>query len=545
MLDKRDSDFSRRCFLNGIGASAAVVAFGGCGGGLRGSGSSVSSRPNIVLIMADDMGYSDLGCYGSEIDTPNIDSIASEGIRFTQFYNAARCCPTRASLLTGLYPHQAGMGKMVTKTKPAQPGDSPYQGYLNNKCVTIAEVLGAAGFNTYMSGKWHVGEFRPVWPRDRGFDRYFGLISGGANYFDITKGKKENVKRQMAIDDKPWNPPKEGFYMTDAISDNAVKMLGEQDGKDDPFFMYVAYTAPHWPLHAQPADIAKYKGKYMGGWDKLRKERYKRMIKMGLIESKWKLSEPDKEVADWDSLEDKEAMDLKMAVYAAQIDRMDQGVGKIMDKLRAIGAEDNTLVLFLADNGACHEGGSLGFDRRNNGVPCGGVDSYMSYGRSWANVGNTPFRMYKHWVHEGGAATPLIARWPNVIKKTGGFTRQPGHIIDIMATCCDVAGVAYPEEYKGTQITPMEGISLVPILKNGKRKGHETICWEHYGNKAIRAGKWKLVFEGKNKWGLYDLESDRTETNDLSGKHPDIAKDLKQKYDAWAKRCGVNERKKK
>lgn len=540
-MSAKINNISRRQFLKGIGLSAAAITFGGCGEGLAGSRSPLSGRPNIVLIMADDMGYSDLGCYGSEIDTPNIDSLAKDGMRFTQFYNAARCCPTRASLLTGLYPHQAGMGKMVSTKGPK----GPYQGYLNNKCVTIAEVLGAAGFNTYMSGKWHIGEQRPVWPTDRGFDRYFGLISGGANYFDITKGKSKNTKRQMAIDDKPWNPPKEGFYMTDAISDNAVKMLGEQDGKDNPFFMYVAYTAPHWPLHALPEDIAKYKGKYMGGWDKLRKERYNRMIKMGLIDSKWKLSEADDGVADWDSVEDKEAMDLKMAVYAAQIDRMDQGIGKIMDKLKAMGAEDNTLVLFLADNGACHEGDALGFDRRNNGVPCGGVDSYMSYGRSWANVGNTPFRMYKHWVHEGGAATPLIARWPNVIKEKGGLTRQPGHIIDIMATCCDVAGAAYPKEYKGNQITPMEGKSLAPIFKNVERAGHEAIYWEHYGNKAIRAGKWKLVLEGNKKWGLYDLEADRTETNDLSDKHPDIAKDLKQKYDAWAKRCGVNERKKK
>lgn len=537
-------DFSRRNFLKNIGASAAAMTFAGCGEGLAGSRSSHAGRPNIVLIMADDMGYSDLGCYGSEINTPNIDSLAEDGMRFTQFYNAARCCPTRASLLTGLYPHQAGMGGMVKKNKPAQPGDSPYQGYLNNKCVTIAEVLGAAGFNTYMSGKWHVGEFRPVWPRDRGFDRYFGLISGAANYFDITQTKAENVKRQMAIDDKPWTPPREGFYMTDAIVDNAVKMLGEQDGKDNPFFMYVAFTAPHWPLHAHPEDIAKYKGKYMGGWDKLRKERYERMIKMRLIDSKWKLSEPDKGVADWDTVEDKEAMDLKMAVYAAQIDRMDQGIGKIMDRIKAMDAEDNTLVLFLADNGACHESGPLGFDKRNNGVACGEADSYMSYGRSWANVGNTPFRMYKHWVHEGGAATPLIARWPNVIKEKGGLTRQPGHIIDIMATCCDVAGAAYPKEYKGNQITPMEGKSLTPVFKNVERKGHEVIYWEHSGNRAIRAGKWKLVLEDKNKWGLYDLVADRTETNDLSAEHPDIASDLKQKYDVWAKRCGVRERKK-
>lgn len=540
-----DTVISRRSFLSSLGVSAAALTFAGCQeGAIGGVSRHGRSRPNIVLIMADDMGYSDLGCYGSEINTPNLDSLASGGMRFTQFYNAARCCPTRASLLTGLYPHQAGMGGMVAKKKTARLGALPYQGYLNNKCVTIAEVLREGGYSTLMSGKWHVGEFRPVWPTDRGFDRYFGLISGAANYFDITKTKSKTGIRQMAIDDKPWTPPKEGFYMTDAISDNAVKMLGEQSAKDDPFFMYVAYTAPHWPLHAHPEDIAKYKGKYMGGWDKLRKERHQRMIKMGLIDSKWKLSEPDKEVADWDTVEDKEAMDLKMAVYAAQIECMDRGIGKIISKLKAIGKDENTLILFLADNGACHEGGPLGFDSRNNGVPCGTVDSYMSYGTSWANVGNTPFRKYKHWTHEGGVAAPLIAYWPRIIRKKGSITHQPGHIIDIMATCCDIAGAAYPKEYKGNQITPLEGKSLAQVFKNVKRQEHDAIYWEHFGNKAVRAGKWKLVKESKDRWGLYDLQADRTETSDLSDRHPDIASDLKQKYDAWAKRCGVKERNK-
>ncbi|RKY09884.1 MAG: arylsulfatase [Planctomycetota bacterium] len=529
-------DCSRRDFLKAVGMGVAAAALPGCDFGGR-RGQSDSDRPNIILIMADDMGYSDIGCYGGEIETPNLDRLAAGGLRFTQFYNTARCCPTRASLLTGLYQHQAGMGGMVGKGK----AKGPYQGYLNDKCVTIAEVLGPAGYSAGMSGKWHVGEHRPNWPTDRGFEKYFGLISGGANYFDITKAKAKGVKRRMAMDDKPWTPPKEGFYMTDAFSDNAVGFLDEYGRKDKPFFMYVAYTAPHWPLHAWPEDIEKYRGKYMAGWDELRRRRHKRMIEMGLVDAKWKLSPRDAAVKPWDSLDEekKKEMDLKMAVYAAQIDRMDQGIGRILAKLREVGKEENTLVLFLADNGGCAEGGIWGFDRRENGLPPGGVDSYMSYGQSWANASNTPFRRYKHWVHEGGVATPLIAYWPAVVRQKGELTDQPGHLIDIMATCCDIAGAPYPRAYKGRKITPLEGKSLLPILKGGKRNGHEAIYFEHEGNRAIRRGDWKLVSVRRGKWELYNLKEDRTETNNLAEKYPEKAGELLEMFNAWAARCGV------
>ena len=526
---------TRRNFLKTVGFAAASVPLQSCliaaetpGGGASGR------RPNIVLIMADDMGFSDIGCYGGEIHTPNLDRLAAGGLRFTQFYNAARCCPTRASLLTGLYPHQAGIGHMV-----GDKGWPAYQGFLNDQCVTIAEALKLGGYHTLMCGKWHVGEGRPHWPTDRGFDKYFGLISGGANYFDITKTEAKGVTRQMAVDDKPYTPPKEGFYLTDAFSDNAAKFIDEYGRGKEPFLLYLAYTAPHWPLHAWPDDIAKYKGKYLAGWDKLRAERHARMIKMGLVKEEWRLTPRDETTWPWEDEKNKELLDLKMAVYAAQVERMDYGIGRVLAKIKDTGKEDNTLILFLSDNGGCAEGGPVGFDNRKNGLPPGGVDSYMSYGLSWANASNTPFRRYKHWVHEGGIATPLIAYWPALIKNAGSLTHQPGHIIDIMATCLEVAGVDYPATHKGRRVKPLEGKSLLPIFKGEQRGGHDAIYWEHEGNRAVRRGKWKLVSVHGKGWELYDLDADRTELNDLFAKHPDKVEELNRLYQTWADRCGV------
>lgn len=533
-------DYTRRDFLKAAGLGSLSLAIPGC---LPGTDEAAKDRPNIILIMADDMGFSDIGCYGAEIHTPNLDQLAAGGMRFTQFYNAARCCPTRASLMTGLYPHQAGMGWMVNNGADLRP-QGPYQGYLNDKCVTIAEVLRNAGYHTLMSGKWHVGESRPHWPTDRGFEKFFGLVSGASNYFDITKAKIPCLKRHMAMDGQPYMPPKENFYMTDATTDHAVDFLDSHGRGEKPFFLYVAYTAPHWPLHALPEDIAKYKGKYMKGWDQLRKQRYQRLIEMGLIDEKWPLSPRDDGAMAWDEVEDKELMDLKMAIYAAQIDRMDQGIGKIMAKLKEAGKEENTLVIFLSDNGGCHEKGPLGFDRRKNGLPPGGVDSFMSYGRSWANASNTPFRLFKHWLHEGGIATPFIARWPAVIKQKGQITHQVGHVIDLMATCLDVAGAKYPKSFGHNDIIPLEGKSLVPILAGKTRNPHEYLFWEHEESKAVRYGKWKLVTEKTGSWQLYDLEQDRSEANNLVDKHPEIVSRLESKYEQWAKRCGVRKRKK-
>ncbi|MEN6602245.1 MAG: arylsulfatase [Bryobacteraceae bacterium] len=497
---------NRRQFLTGLCGAPGVVR------------AATAKRPNIVLIMADDMGYSDLGCYGSEIATPNLDRLAAGGVRFTQFYNTARCCPTRSSLLTGLYPHQAGVGHMVSDR-----GYPAYQGYLNNRCVTIAEALAPAGYRTLMSGKWHVGEKRPHWPLDRGFQRYFGLISGGSNYFRLDPG------RQMAFGNKPFTPP-EKFYMTDAFTDYALRFLDEQKGSQVPFFLYLAYTSPHWPLHAWPEDIARYRGRYRIGWDELRLRRHRRMIEMGLVDRRWPLTPRDGSAPAWKDVKDPDMRDLRMAVYAAQIDRMDQNIGRVLAKLREMGVENNTLVLFLADNGGCAEE----IERGKAGALPGTPDSFTSYGLPWANASNTPFRLYKHWVHEGGIATPLITYWPGVVPKPGSLTHQPGHIIDIMATCLDVAGAAYP-----SNVTPLEGRTLMPIFEGRKRRPHEALFWEHEGNRAVRQGKWKLVSRYPGTWELYDLERDRTEIRDLAAREPRRVQEMTEIYRQWAERCGV------
>ncbi|MBM4019655.1 MAG: arylsulfatase [Planctomycetes bacterium] len=474
--------------------------------------------------MADDMGFSDIGCYGGEIQTPNLDRLAARGLRFTQFYNTARCCPTRASLLTGLYPHQAGVGHMVGDN--GLPG---YRGFLNDRCVTVAEVLRQGGYRTLMTGKWHVGEDRPHWPCDRGFDHYFGLVSGGSNYWRLDPG------RRMARDNEPAQPQGERFYMTDAFTDAAVEFLEKFGRGRQPLLMYVAYTAPHWPLHAWPEDIDKYKGKYMKGWDALRLERHRRQIEMGLVDGRWPLTPRDTQAPAWDAVQDKEARDLKMAVYAAQIDRMDRNIGRILAKLDEVGAAENTLVLFLADNGGCAEE----INRGTPGVPPGPADSFLSYGLPWANASNTPFRLYKHWVHEGGIATPLIAHWPARIKQGGAMTGQVGHLVDIMATCCDVAGVEYPKSYNGRGVTPLEGRSLAPVFDGRERQPHEAIFWEHEGNRAVRMGKWKLVSRHPGGWELYDLEADRTEMKNLAPQEPARVREMAAAYDAWAARANV------
>ena len=518
---------TRRSFLQSIAAGATLTS------AMPRARADTDSRPNIVLIMVDDMGYSDIGCFGGEINTPNIDRLAEGGLRCTHFYNAARCCPTRASILTGLYPHQAEVGHMV-----GDHGHQAYRGRLGESCVTIAEALKPAGYNVLMSGKWHVGERRPHWPTDRGFERYFGLISGGANYWDITKTKAEGVRRQMALGDEPWTPPDNGsFYMTDAITDHAVQWIREFQPRPEPFFLYTAYTAPHWPLHAWPEDIERYRGRYMDGWEALREKRHAWQLGMGICDARWELSPLDG--MPWDEVEDKELMDLKMAVYAAQVDRMDQGVGRIVAELEERGELDNTLIMFLSDNGGCHEGGLLGFDNRKNGLPPGGVDSYMSYGRSWANASNTPFRRFKHWTHEGGIATPLVAHWPAAIGDRGGITSEVGHVVDTMATCLDAAGADYPTEHDGHQVIPLEGRSLLPTFRGEQRESHPALFWEHEGNRAARTGRWKLVSEHPDSWELYDMREDRTELNNLAAENPDVASDLIAQYDTWAERVGV------
>jgi arylsulfatase A-like enzyme len=518
-------------------------------------------RPNILIIMADDMGYSDLWSFGSEISTPHLDKLADEGIKFTQFYNAARCCPTRASLMTGLYPHQAGIGDMTNDM-----GVPSYRGDLNDQCVTIAEALKRSGYRTFMSGKWHVtkhvdswrtwvDEDRRIytskhnWPIQRGFDEFFGTIHGAGSYYNPATLTKNNTPIEAT----------DGFYYTDAISDYAVEMVRKHAESDieSPFFGYISYTAPHWPLHALPEDIAKYKGKYDKGWDIIRDERMSRLTEMGLVNSSWELSLRDPDILPWEEVGNKEWWAACMEVYAAMVDRMDQGIGKIIQALEETGQLDNTLIFFLQDNGGCHEvltdqwPMSLHFPAfQKDGTPLlrgndvtvmpGPESTYMSYSAEWANVSNTPFRLYKHYIHEGGIATPLIAFWPAGIQQPSRTSNQFGHIIDIMPTCMEVAGASYPLEFKGEQIKPMEGQSLLPVFHN-QTFDHVPIGWEHEGNRGFRDGKWKLV-ERKNpgvEWELYNMETDRTEQRNLASIYPQITESLIRKYQEWTNRVGV------
>jgi arylsulfatase len=504
------------------------------------------SRPNIVLIMADDMGYSDISPYGGEINTPNLDRLAKGGLRFTQFYNNAKCSPTRASLLTGLYSQQTGItnGPKVMKNS-----------------VTIAEVLRGSGYRTMMVGKWHALEL----PVDRGFDRYYGLTDGCCNFFNPgvkrdheAQPAEKNFPRKWADDAKtfqPFTPEDPEFYTTDAFTDHALTYLDELGSGDDPFFLYVAYTAPHYPLQAPAEDIAKYRGKYLKGWDKLREERYARMIDMGIIDKNWPLSPRDSRVPDWRDVEKKEAWaldrlktnhelglkwedaksrdnwDLKMAVYAAMVDRMDQNIGRIIDKLEAQGKLDNTLIMFLSDNGGCAEIVHITQD-----VPPGTVDSYRTVDPPWANLQNTPFRLYKRWDNEGGIATPMIAHWPATIK-AGTMTHQTGHIIDYMATFIELAGAEYPLSFDGKKIVPLEGKSLLPIFEGKEREGHEFLFWEFANSRAVRNGDWKAVKNGDAAWELYNLKSDRTEMYDLADEAPPLVAELSKAWEAWAVRC--------
>jgi arylsulfatase len=376
---------------------------------------------------------------------------------------------------------------------------------------------------------------------DRGFDRHYGLVSGGMNYFDITKPKREGIKRHFSKENEEYVPPPGDFYATDAFSDYAVERIQARHEPERPFFLYLAYTAPHWPLHAWPEDIEKYADRYREGWQPLREERYQRLIEAGLIDPEWPLSPPDENAAAWDELdeEQKDVMARKMAIYAAQVDRMDQGVGRVIDALKQKGVFDNTLIMFLSDNGACHEGGALGFDKRDGqGGHLGGPDSYQSYGLSWSNASNTPFRRHKHWVHEGGIATPLIVHWPGHVQPDS-MTDQVGHVIDFMPTCLELAGASYPESYHGNDIKPMEGRSLVPVFEGRDREAHDVLHWAHEGNHAVRMGRWKLVMEKDNPWELYDMEADRTELNDLAVQRPQMLAELRARFEDWADKVGA------
>lgn len=524
--------------------------------------------PNIVIALADDMGFSDIGCFGSEIRTPALDALASSGVRFSQFYNCARCCPTRASLLTGVQPHQAGVGHMVQDY--GAPG---YRGFLGSDVVTIAEVLRSAGYATVLSGKWHVGgeygmgraEQEAVMgdpthptPTQRGFEQFYGMLGGAGSYFRPPS---------LCDGESLIEPPSPEYYFTDAVSERAITQIDHARGQGRPFFLYLAYTAPHWPLHALPEDIAEYEARYRDGWDAVRTARHEALVGSGIIDRSWTISPRDPDSYPFDHSANPEWESLRMAVYAAQVQRMDRGIGAVVEKLRAVGELDNTLFIFLSDNGGCAE--FLREDSETDrwpgfyavptidgrpvtvgnihGLRPGGDQTFMSYDLPWANASNAPFRLFKHWVHEGGIATPFIMHWPDGLGRTtgGAVTHSPAHVVDIMATCLEAAGVEYPDSYRGNQIQPSAGESFLQPARDaiadeagpgtaGSWHRDRPLFWEHEGNRAIRHGTWKLVSRHPGRWELYNMEEDRTELHDRAAGERDHVQQMIGEYEAWA-----------
>jgi arylsulfatase len=466
------------------------------------------------------MGFSDIGCYGGEVRTPVLDRMAREGMRFTQFYNNAKCTTTRASIVTGLYPRRKG-------------------GLLQRNMVTLGEVMKASGYRTVLSGKWHLGREQDTHPFRRGFDAYYGLLDGCCNFFNPAQRDPEykgGRVRYFGQDDRRIDQFPDDFYTTDAFTDHAIAQVKEAAAAGRPFLLHLCYTAPHYPLHAKPEDIARYRGKFKMGWDTMRGQRYERQIAMGLLDPQtWKLSGRDSRSYDW-ATADHDFEDLRMAVYAAMIDAMDRNIGRLMDTLEQTGTANNTLVLFLSDNGGCsEEPGGRDPTRRQPGP---GSD-YVAVGPAWGWAQNAPFRRYKSWVHEGGITTPLIAWWPGQVP-AATWCREPAHIIDFMPTFLELAGGTYPKSFGGHEILPMEGKSLLPLLQGHSRQPHSQLCWEWAGNRAIRDGNWKLVWDKDVKeWELYDLSQDRTETVDLADQHPDRVAALSQAWFEWAQRTGL------
>jgi arylsulfatase A-like enzyme len=499
------------------------------------------TRPNILLIVADDLGYSDLGCFGGEIETPNLDALASNGVRLSQFYSTARCCPSRASILTGQYSHRVGIGHMVTDL--GHPG---YTGRLSENGATIAEVLRPSGYRTFMSGKWHVGTQDPT---RHGFEQFYGTLISAATFWDqagyIRQPQGSSTRNYAAG----------AFYGTDALTDYGLDFLqNARTTPGQPWFLYLAYNAPHFPLHARPEDIAKYRKRYETGWDALREQRLARMKKLGVVPGRTRLSPRSKftnfgetqtaENPPWDSLPEDRRADLamRMAIYAAMVDRMDQNIGRIITDLRAKGEFENTLIFFMSDNGACAEWDPFGFDVRSsaNNVLHRGADlermgsagTYHSIGSGWANASNTPWRMYKHYSHEGGISTPCIVHWPRRIRRNA-IDNTPTHLIDLMPTIVEASGASYPQQLGARKILPMAGVSLVPTL-NGRRTPARPLFFEHEGTRAVREGRYKLTALRGDSWKLYDMERDRTEMDDLSSKEPKLVESLGRKWDAWA-----------
>jgi len=476
-------------------------------------------QPNIILMMADDMGFSDISPYGGEIQTPNLQRLANEGLRFTQFYNNAKCTTTRACLLSGMYPRNNGN---------SIPRDIP----------TIGETMRAAGYQTGMSGKWHLGNKAPQRPFDRGFDEYYGLMDGAVNYFNPAQPDpafKGGKVRTFGHNDQLITEFPKDFYATDYFTSHTIETIERFAKTGKPFFIHLAFNSPHYPLHAWPEDIAKYRGKYKMGWEELRRQRYARQIAMGVVDSKYALSPSDSQSYDFEKA-NQDWEDLRMATYAAMVDRMDQNIGRVLKKLDELGIAKDTLVLFLSDNGGCTEEPGGRDDTQQPGI----VSTYTAVGPGWGWAQNTPFRRYKSWVNEGGISTPFIARWPGQVK-AGTMTGQLAHIIDVLPTCLELAGAQPLAEINGEKTKPLEGTSLVSILRGGTRPAPAELCWEWAGNCAIRHGPWKLVWDTLSrplKWELYDMEADRTELHNLADEKPELVKELSEAYVRWATATG-------
>ena len=497
-------------------------------------------RPNIVLILVDDLGYSDFGCFGSEIRTPNIDSLAKNGVMLTQFYNQSRCCPTRAALITGRYQHQVGIGEMIDDYAAAAraAANSPaYQDHLSTNSPTMAEILRAAGYQTLMAGKWHLGKRPEEWPAHRGFDKSFVQINGAMNYFGGNSGN--GPRAPMALNDKPYVPPHDGFYSTDAFTDHAIQFVDEavKDPGKKPFFLYLAFNASHWPLQAPESDVEKYKGAYDRGWQAIREARLARMKELGVVPPGQEMAPMDRgKVRAWDQLPDDRRKEWarRMEVYAAQTEHMDRDVGRFLEELKRLGVEENTIVICLSDNGGAAEDPNRG----DPAAPIGSRDSFRGYARPWATVSNTPWRLHKTTEYEGGISTGLVVKWPAGIppKNRGKFVGQPADVIDLLPTFLELAGARYPTN--GT-VKP-EGQSILAMLKGEPGPGNRVFCWEHEGNRAVRDGDWKLVAPpGKKVWELYNIAMDRVESHDLASVHPEIVARLNREYEEWAARCGV------
>lgn len=488
-----------------------------------------AARPNIIVILVDDMGFSDLGCYGSEIPTPHLDALAAGGLRFTQFYNTGRCCPTRAALMTGLYSHQAGVGHMMNNKNA--PG---YEGRLNDRCATFAEVLRPAGYFTAITGKCHVGQHDGVTPHSRGFERNLTAAIGGF-YQAGTPNAKLFLNGGGIANDDPRLP--KNWYTTDLWTTFGLKFIDEAREAKQPFFLYLAHNAPHFPLQAPAEEIAKFRGKYKAGWDALSDARHNKQQALGIVDAAWKKTPRAAAIQAWASLtpEEQDRFDHLMAVYAAVVSRMDKSIGDLVAGLKERGVLDNTLIMFMSDNGGNAEAGPRGRDKGDPDKP--GSDWFC--GESWAFLENTPFRRYKHYNHEGGISTPLIVHWPAGIPAKNELRKQPAHLIDIMATCVDVSSAAWPKEVHGSAILPAEGRSLRPAFKNDPIE-REALYWEHEGHAAVRAGDWKLVRMGRDgAWELYDMAKDRTEQDNLAGTQPDKVKELAAKWEVWARRANV------